>query len=217
MSIVDLGNENGLFRVGWEQEGEVVAIVALERDGDDVIVRESSGSVGQLVDAIASRANAKRIVAADGSWAREIEADAPGTNVAACTLAELEAAIRASWSRETSDDPDEWTEENPARGQCAVTSLLVRELLGGEILVANVIRDGKRIERHAWNLLPGGVAVDLTREQFRNGEVLGEAAVEEPLFTKRHPERYELLASRVREAIAASASSRGNAISSMSA
>ena len=153
MSIVDLGNENGLFRVGWEQEGEVVAIVALERDGDDVIVRESSGSVGQLVDAIASRANAKRIVAADGSWAREIEADAPGTNVAACTLAELEAAIRASWSRETSDDPDEWTEENPARGQCAVTSLLVRELL----------------------------------------------------------------ASRVREAIAASASSRGNAISSMSA
>ena len=97
-----------------------------------------------------------------------------------------------------------------------MTSLLIRELLGGEILVANVLREGERVERHAWNLLPSGVAVDLTREQFQNGEVLGEAAVEEPLFTKRNPERYELLASRVREEISASAPSRGNAMNSTS-
>src|SRR5213592_1188668 len=43
-------------------------------------------------------------------------------SVRATTLEEAEAAIRASWGRDTSDDPDEWSEENPARGQCAVTA-----------------------------------------------------------------------------------------------
>jgi hypothetical protein len=64
-------------------------------------------------------------------------------------LSELESAIRKSWGRDTSDDPDEWSESNPARGQCAVTAMLVRELLGGEILIANVLRHGRRVERHA--------------------------------------------------------------------
>jgi len=201
MPIVDLGTEGALVRVGWEEDGEVVATLALERRGDDVVIREGTGSVAELIDAVAARANAKRLVAADGSWERAL-ADEPGTNVGATTLTELEAAIRAAWSLETSDDPDEWSEENPARGQCAVTSLLVRELLGGEILVANVLLDGKRLERHAWNRLPSGVAIDLTREQFRRGETLGEAAVEEPLFTHRNPERFALLKSRVLGALA---------------
>src|SRR5579872_6656141 len=196
MALVDLGKDGSLVRVGWETDGEVVATVALERRGDDVVVLERDGDDAELIDAVAARANAKRLVAADGSWAREL-AEEPGANTAATTFATLEAVIRASWSRETSDDPDEWTEENPARGQCAVTSLLVRELLGGEILVANVLRDGVRVERHALNLLPSGVAIDVTREQFRAGELLGEAVVEEPLFTKRHPERFALLRERV--------------------
>ena len=39
---------------------------------------------------------------------------------AALTLADLEAAVRASWSRDTSADADEWTPENPARGDSAM-------------------------------------------------------------------------------------------------
>ena len=75
--------------------------------------------------------------------------------VAATSLSALEEAIRSAWDRETSDDPDQWSAENPARGQCAVTALLVRALLGGDILIANVLRNGKRVD--AWNRLPAGI------------------------------------------------------------
>lgn len=40
-------------------------------------------------------------------------------------------AIRKSWSRETCypEDQDRWSETNPAIGQCAVTALLVQDIL----------------------------------------------------------------------------------------
>lgn len=72
------------------------------------------------------------------------------------------SVLSAAWCRETSYCPDEWSEENPARGQCAVTALVVQDLLGG-IIVRSVVGD----EVHYWNeLLPDGTHVDLTREQF---------------------------------------------------
>jgi hypothetical protein len=82
-----------------------------------------------------------------------------------------------------------------------VTALLVRELFGGDILVANVLRQGRRVERHAWNRLPSGVTIDLTREQFVNGESFGEPAVEEPVLLDRNPERYATPRGRVRTAL----------------
>ena len=82
-----------------------------------------------------------------------------------------------------------------------MTALLVRDLLGGDILIANVVRGGKRVERHAWNRLASGLTVDLTREQFRAGESFTEPSVEEPLITRRNPERYETLAERARAAL----------------
>ena len=111
------------------------------------------------------------------------------------TLGELEAAIRASWGRDTSDDPDEWTPEWTSRGQCAVTAHVIRELLGGEILVARVTPSVN--EHHCWNRLWSGVEIDLTMEQFRDGQVLGEPWVGEP--TPDTLPRCELLLARVRE------------------
>ena len=128
-----------------------------------------------------------------------VEPGAPEA-VHAVTLTELERAIRSSWALDTSDDPDEWTEANPARGQCVGTALVVRELLGGAILLADVIRDGAWVERHAWNRLTTGVAIDLTRAQFRRGETLGKPVVGEPVVA--HRSRYDLLAARVRERLA---------------
>jgi hypothetical protein len=125
------------------------------------------------------------------------EQAAPPASIRATTLEETQAAIRAAWGRDTSADPEEWSELNPARGKCAVTALLVRELLGGEILVANVLRDGRRVERHAWNRFPSGPTLDLTREQFVNGERFGEPSPEEPLLTHRNPERLATLRARV--------------------
>jgi hypothetical protein len=208
--------------IGWSDEaGELVGGVAVARAGsDDLALLELAVPEDRAPAMLADLevvVTAQRLVAetdqarqsvyaacgfetetlADGRVRCTKALDVAPVAAPARTLAEVEAAIRAAWSRETSDDPDEWTEDNPARGQCAVTSLLVRELLGGDILIANVVRDGKRVERHAWNRLASGITLDLTREQFLAGEQLTEAAVEEPLITHRTPERYEALRARV--------------------
>ena len=122
------------------------------------------------------------------------------------TLSEIEAAIRASWSLDTADEDDGWTPDNPSRGQCDVTCLVVHDIFGGDVLAADVFRDGERIEAHMWNRLPGGLELDLTREQFRNGEEIGEASVRArpARFDPSHPryhryQAYLVLAARVRE------------------
>jgi hypothetical protein len=126
---------------------------------------------------------------------------ADSARAAAITVAELEAAVRAAWCRETSDDPDEWTPDNPARGQCGVTALVIRDYLGGEVLIAGVVPAGREAptERHGWNRFASGHELDLTREQFRNGETLGPPVVAEPCVKTHGCDRYALLAARVRD------------------
>src|SRR3954471_16873703 len=209
--------------IGWRRDGILLACAGMERvDGDELAVRALAAPDDQdatsLLEAIAGVATAARIVAdADASNAAAFRAAgftadagrrrlvralderaAPLDRTRATSLGEIEAAVREAWGRETSDDPDEWSEANRARGQCAVTALVIRELLGGEILVANVLRDGVRVDRHAWNQLPSGLTIDLTRDQFLRGEQFGQPGVEEPILTHRHPERLATLRERVR-------------------
>jgi hypothetical protein len=90
------------------------------------------------------------------------------------TLVGLESAIRASWSLETCDPVDRpfWAPDEPSRGQCAVTALVVQDLLGGVLLEAEVHHaDGSHQGFHYWNRF-AGVDVDLTRRQFAGGEVV---------------------------------------------
>jgi hypothetical protein len=126
------------------------------------------------------------------------------------TLSQIEAAIRASWSLDTADEDDGWTPDNPSRGQCDVTCLVVHDIFGGDVLAADVFLDGRRVEAHMWNRLPGGMELDLTREQFRGGEVVGEPSTRTrpARFEADHPryhryEAYLVLAARVRERLAA--------------
>lgn len=122
------------------------------------------------------------------------------------TLAQLEQAIRESWSLDTADEDDGWTPENPSRGQCDVTTLVVHDLVGGAVLGADVYLDGERIEGHMWNRLASGIDVDLTRDQFRRGEVVGEprvaqrtSAIADPAHPRYHRyEAYLVLSDRVR-------------------
>ena len=93
------------------------------------------------------------------------------------TLTELEEAIRASWGLDTADADNDWTPENPSCGQCDVTSLVVHDLLGGELLGSDVYLDGERVEGHMWNRLASGIEVDLTRDQSQRGEAVGEPVV----------------------------------------
>lgn len=83
-------------------------------------------------------------------------------------LQKIKELLEKSWCKGTSADPENWTKENPAWGQCAITALVVQDFLGGELLRAS-FKDVKGFEfvgSHYWNRLPDGQEVDLTRCQF---------------------------------------------------
>lgn len=104
-------------------------------------------------------------------------------------------AIQYAWCRETSADPERWTEENPAWGQCAVTALLVQDLLGGDLLRSTV--DGIS---HYWNRIDG-FDLDLTLRQFGPAIYDASPVVREREYVLSFPEtkaRYELLLKRFR-------------------
>jgi hypothetical protein len=108
----------------------------------------------------------------------------------------LNGELRAAWSAGTSADGGNWSADNPAWGQCAVTALVVQDMLGGALLRADV-----QGVSHYWNLLDDGTEVDLTREQFGpnarsvRGEERDRAYVLSFPETKR---RYGLLRRRLR-------------------
>ncbi|MBI3512597.1 MAG: hypothetical protein HY060_00745 [Proteobacteria bacterium] len=102
---------------------------------------------------------------------------------------ELYEKLRAAWSSETGA---RWRADNPACGQCSVTSLVVHDALGGDILKTDV--DGAW---HFYNRIAGR-RWDLTMSQFERpigyddlpsdrAEALADTA----------PERYALLKARV--------------------
>ena len=101
------------------------------------------------------------------------------------SLRAVEDAFRSAWCRETCDesDLDDWSPLNPSRGQCGVTALTLHDLFGGDLLLAEVhFPDGSLQGLHWWNRFPGGLEVDLTREQFDATEV-----VQEPRTVTRPP------------------------------
>src|SRR3954462_15018212 len=69
----------------------------------------------------------------------------------------LHAVLRRCWSPQTGG---KWLAENPARGQCSVTALVIQDMLGGDILKSDV--DG------AWHFCNriAGRRWDLTMSQF---------------------------------------------------
>jgi hypothetical protein len=76
-------------------------------------------------------------------------------------LRTLPIVLQECWSRETAYEPEKWTPENPTHGQCAITALVIQDLLGGDLLRAKV--NGAE---HYWNRLPDSSELDLTRDQF---------------------------------------------------
>src|SRR5260370_42181085 len=104
---------------------------------------------------------------------------AGSSGVADVTRQDLQAAVRAAWALNTCDpaDADGWSAANPSRGQCEATALTIHDPLGGELLIAEVLRtDGSRQGVHYWNLLPDGTEIDLTRAQFGSNEVIRQTA-----------------------------------------
>ena len=111
------------------------------------------------------------------------------------TLGELENLLKESWTKETSVDSN-WSEDNPALGQCAVTALVVNDYFGGKIM-----RCMASTGSHYYNELEG-ITVDLTRSQFGNEEheyENGEERTREYLLSNENTKsRYELLSNNVK-------------------
>lgn len=119
-------------------------------------------------------------------------------------LGEFELAVRKAWCRETAypGNQAEWSEGNPAFGQCAVTLLVLMDYFpGGRILRSS--------EYHHYAYEINGETIDLTGEQFGPGVKIefdgertradlleAEAAIKAGTL-----ERYMLLAQNVREVL----------------
>jgi hypothetical protein len=121
------------------------------------------------------------------------------------SFAEIDRAVRDGWAADTCSPDDAarvpWTPDNPAWGHCDVTALVVHDLLGGDLVVGEVHVAGEQQGYHWWNRLPTGVELDLTREQFRDGQVVTEGRVVQrpPGPLRRRNEEYERFRRRVRE------------------
>jgi hypothetical protein len=118
------------------------------------------------------------------------------------TLAQIDAAIRASFALDTCspDDVNEWTEQNRSRGHCAVTTLVLHDFFAGELVCAEVKAHGETFGYHWWNRL-GAIDLDLTRDQFFPHEIVGEPWITERPVGNDHfyAEQYQVFRGRVLE------------------
>lgn len=84
------------------------------------------------------------------------------------TLSEFRKLLPELCTKETAaGDGKGWTPENPTHGHCAVASLIVQDLFGGDLL--RVSLEGTEFAEyrsHYFNRLPDGAVVDVTEDQF---------------------------------------------------
>ncbi len=113
----------------------------------------------------------------------------------------LRPLLRAAWGPDTCDphDLETWSPDNPSRGQCGVTALVIQDLLGGDLVLGEVYVGETKVGHHYWNRLPDGSEVDLTADQFQPEEaVVGGQVQHRPADAPRRcRDQYELLRRRV--------------------
>lgn len=116
------------------------------------------------------------------------------------SISDLHVVLRRCWSYETAVPDTIWDPNVPAKGQCAVTALIVQDYLGGDLLRTMNPRDtaGRFPISHYFNLVDGR-EVDLTRSQFwlwEPGEIIIRDR-EYVLSNESTAMRYEKLRERV--------------------
>ena len=105
------------------------------------------------------------------------------------TIATLQSALEQAWSIETST---KWLSDDPARGQCSVTALVVQDVLGGELAKTDV--DGAW---HFYNFV-NGKRLDFSVSQFPNPVSYTDLPTNrDEAFSDTSPEQYQVLRERV--------------------
>lgn len=108
-------------------------------------------------------------------------------------------ALEKSWGKDTAyrKDAENWTPNNAALGQCAITALLFNELYGGHIY-SGIAHNGVV---HYWNR-KWGIKFDFTKQQFPHDTVFRKVKCwnrDDLLATGNVLERYTILRQRVLE------------------
>jgi hypothetical protein len=115
----------------------------------------------------------------------------------------LRPLVVAAWGPDTCDphnlETEGWQPDNPSRGQCGVTALVVQDLVGGDLILGEVFVGDAKVGHHYWNRLPDGTEIDLTGDQFLPEETVvgGQVQHRPPDGPRRCREQYELLKERV--------------------
>ena len=115
------------------------------------------------------------------------------------------SAVQESWSSYTAFNSEDWSESNPARGQCVVSSMVIQDILGGTLQKVKVYYDGQK-ESHYRNILPDGSLLDITRSQYPENQKMEIVVIalhsynniREKLFSQADTEkRYKILRASV--------------------
>jgi len=110
------------------------------------------------------------------------------------TPLDLYRAISQVWAGDTSSPIDAWSPSNAAQNHCSVTSLIVQDYFGGQIL-ATQTSGGK----HFYNLIDGR-KWDLTVSQFSEPVPYDDTpSNREEALSDTSQQKYELLTSRLEE------------------
>jgi hypothetical protein len=116
----------------------------------------------------------------------------------------LTAALRHCWDADSAYPDGTWSADNPARGQCVVSCLIIQDYLGGDFVRFQTAFNGVP-EKHYANIIDGTL-IDTTRSQFPPDTVLtisvpdmrGFASIRERLFGEGNTrERYTYLKRKV--------------------
>lgn len=101
---------------------------------------------------------------------------------------QLQMALLEAWSIHSSS---KWTAQNPAKGQCGVTALIVNDLLGGEILKTKLPEGW-----HFYNKI-NGTRFDFTESQFQESiDYLDIPSSRDEAFLDTNTEQYHVLKQR---------------------
>lgn len=114
----------------------------------------------------------------------------------------LKRYLLLTWDAKTAKG--DWTPDCPSLNQCAITSLVVQDFFGGDLLRC-LMTNG---DSHYWNRLPNGSEVDFTEDQFdyiTDQPIKRDFVIRAREYVLSFPEtvvRYNLLKNRIEQLIA---------------